>query len=248
MGSRRTGQWRPRPGPKLVGMERGLSVIVGRAALVVGVAVWSAGCPAPDDGRFTFSASFGEGTGSEDGDGDQTEGTTGTTGTTGDDASTEEDASDDTTESSADGETGDTTESSTEDTSESGTEGTDTELDTDTDTSTEDGSDGTDETDDTGTGGGEGYLWNGAYWYLADDFGQTCNDVCIAHGGSQLGAQMHQGTPVSDVLSPEYLVGGDTWQSFECLASNDLRWGSTGSAPTGDESHGQCRYYCPCAG
>lgn len=172
---------------------------------------------------------------SEGGSTDTTDTTTDSTDTTGGSTDTTTDGS---TESDSSGSSDDTTESTGSDDTTDSTDSTGSSGDT-----TESSS--SDDTTTTG-GGGEGYSWNGAVWYLADGVGQTCNDFCASHGGAQLSAQMHSGTPVSDVLSPGFQVGGDSWQHFECLATNDLRWGSTGQAPTGDETHPNCTFYCPC--
>jgi hypothetical protein len=99
----------------------------------------------------------------------------------------------------------------------------------------------------TTTGSGDGYPYGGAFWYLADDFGDTCNATCTSHGGFAPSALDYSGDVVSVMMNPELQLGGSDFEAMECLATNDLRWGrNAATSPTGEESNGICRYYCPC--
>jgi hypothetical protein len=83
---------------------------------------------------------------------------------------------------------------------------------------------------------------------LTANFGDTCNNLCASHGAFVPGAADYASDPVSAVMNPEFPFGGD-WQALECLADTDVRWGrvTTMGAPTGNENHPACRYYCPCS-
>ena len=165
----------------------------------------------------------------DSGDGDSSSSTDGGDGDSGSTSSTSGDGDGDTSTTSGDGD---------------GTDTSTTTGDGDGDTSTTGDGDG-----DSGgtTGDGDGYAYNGVFWYLADDFGDTCNATCASHGGFAPSALDYSGDVVSAMMNPEITLGGTDFEPMECLATNNLRWGrNAASSPTGEENNGTCRYYCPC--
>ena len=83
------------------------------------------------------------------------------------------------------------------------------------------------------------------HWYEGE-LGQSCNQVCMSHGGFDVDASQHSGNSVGKCFEPTK-TDGVNWESVECMSTdNNTNWGANGNTPNGNFTNPGCHLACAC--